>query len=245
MTMSVPTLRSGSSGQHVVDLQNDLNRALVPRPNLQPDGSFGPKTLAAVRAFQTQRRISVDGVVGPVTQCVLRGGPRSAPTIHNVRLIPQPTPSTCWAAATAMLKGSTVAAIIAATPPHLVLEGGGTANFSDSADNVTGNQEFARAHNLRYHAPQSWAVSGLKGLLQGSPVMVSMLWNAGEYVSGRGSSGHRMVIYGIDTDDDPTGLGTLLHIHDPWKPTFGKTFQKSYNALVNETPCFTYGVFTR
>lgn len=243
--MAVPVLRSGSSGPHVVDLQNALNRALVPSPGLTPDGSFGPKTLAAVRAFQTQRRISVDGVVGPITQCVLRGGPRSAPTIHAVRLIPQPTPSTCWAAATAMLKNSTVPAIIAATPPHLILGSGGTANFSERADNVSGNQEFARAHGLRYHPPQSWAVSGLKALLHSSPVMVSMLWNAGEYVAGRGSSGHRMVIYGLDTDDDPTGLGTLLHIHDPWAPNVGKTFQKSYNAMVNETPCFTYGTFTR
>jgi len=243
--MAVPVLRSGSSGPHVVDLQNALNRALVPSPSLTPDGSFGPKTLAAVRAFQTQRRIAVDGVVGPVTQCVLRGGPRQAPTIHAVRLIPQPTPSTCWAAATAMLKNSTVPAIIAATPPHLILGSGGTANFSERADNVSGNQEFARAHGLRYHPPQSWAVSGLKALLHSSPVMVSMLWNAGEYVAGRGSSGHRMVIYGLDTDDDPTGLGTLLHIHDPWAPNVGKTFQKSYNAMVNETPCFTYGTFTR
>jgi hypothetical protein len=245
MSMSVPTLRPGSTGQHVVDLQNALNRALVPSPNLTPDGTFGPKTLAAVRAFQAQRRIKVDGVVGPITQCVLRGGPRQAPIIHSVRLIPQPTPSTCWAAATAMLKGSTVPVIIAATPPHLILEGGGTANFSERADNVTGNQEFARAHNLRYHAPMSWIVSALKGLIQGSPVMVSMLWNATEYVKGNGSSGHRMVIYGIDTDDDPSGLGTLLHIHDPWPPNVGKTFQKSYYALVNETPCFTYGTFTR
>ena len=44
---------------------------------------------------------------------------------------------------------------------------------------------------------------------------------------------------------DPTGMGTLLHIHDPWAPNVGKTVQKSYYALVNETPCFTYGIFTR
>jgi len=243
--MSTPTLRSGSTGQPVVDLQNALNRALVPSPNLTPDGSFGAQTLAAVRAFQTQRRVEVDGVVGPITQCILRGGPRPAPTIHAVRRIAQPTPSTCWAAATAMLKGSSVQAIIAVTPAHLITSTGGTANFSDSADNVTGNREFARVHNLRYFAPQSWLVSSLKGLVHRSPVMVSMLWNPGEYLGGRGSSGHRMVIFGIDSDDDPTGLGTLLHIHDPWAPNVGRTFQKSYHALVNETPCFTYGVFTR
>ena len=243
--MKVPILRFGSTGPHVVALQVALNRALVPSPGLKPDGKFGSKTLAAVRAFQTQRRISVDGAVGPITQCVLRGGPRPPPRIHGVRLIAQPTPSTCWAAATAMLKGTTVPAIIAATPPHLILAGGGTANFSERADNTTGNLEFARAHHLRYYPPQSWTVAGLKSLVLSGPLMLSMLWNADEYVAGRGSSGHRVVVYGIDTDDDATGLGTLLHIHDPWKPNVGRTFQQSYHSLVNETPCFTYGTFAR
>ncbi len=241
----MPLLRTGSRGPDVVALQNALNRALVPSPGLTADGVFGARTDAAVRAFQTQRRIAADGVVGPITQCVLRGGPRNPPTVHGVRRIPQPTPSTCWAAATAMLKNSTVPAVIAATPPHLVSGTGGTPNFSERADNVSGNQEFARAHGLRYHAPQSWMVSAFAALIQRGPAMLSMLWNAGEYTAGLGSSGHRVVVYGIDTDGDPTGMGTLLHIHDPWAPNVGKTFQKSYYALVNETPCFTYGVFTR
>jgi len=238
-------LRMGSSGADVVALQNALNRALVPSPKLTADGIFGNRTATAVRAFQTQRRIASDGVVGPITQCVLRGGPRGAPTLHSVTRIPQPTPSTCWAAATAMLKGSTVPAVIAATPPHLVSGSGGTPNFSERADHVTGNQEFARAHGLRYHAPQSWMVSAFTALIQRGPAMLSMLWNVGEYTAGAGSSGHRVVVYGIDSDGDPTGLGTLLHIHDPWAPNVGKTFQKSYHALVTETPCFTYGIFTR
>ena len=243
--MTDQLLRRGSQGQAVRDLQDDLNRALVPNPNLVADGAFGSRTDAAVRAFQSQRRITSDGLVGPVTRCVLRGGPRRPPTIHMVRLIPQPTDSTCWAAATAMLKNSTTQAIIAATPAHLVNTSGGTPNFSNSADNVTGNQQFARAHGLRYNAPQSWSVAGFVGMVQHSPVMVSMLWRPGEYAAGRGSSGHRMVIYGIDSDGDPTGLGTLLHIHDPWAPNVGKTYQISYNRQINEVPLFTYGTFTR
>ncbi len=238
-------LRQGSTGPAVTQLQNDLNRALVPCPGLTPDGIFGNATLTAVRAFQTQRRISADGIVGPITQCVLRGGPRPAPTIHSVRLIPQPTPSTCWAAATAMLKNSTVNAVIAATPPSLISGSGGTPNFSERADSVTGNQQFAQAHNLRYHPPMSWAVGAFKSLIQQGPAMLSMLWRADEYTAGKGSSGHRIVVYGVDSDDDPTGQGTLLHIHDPWAPSVGKTHQASYYKLVNDTPCFTYGVFTR
>jgi len=239
-----PTLRQGSTGPAVVTLQNNLNRALVPSPRLNPDGVFGSATLNTVRKFQTQRRIGVDGIVGPVTQCVLRGGPRSAPVIHAVRLIPQPTPSTCWAAATAMLKNTTVNAVIAATPPDMILDGG-IHNFSDRADNVSGNQQFAGAHNLRYHPPMSWTVPAFVGLIRQSPAILSMLWSAGTYAAGAGSSGHLVVVYGVDSEENATEQGTLLHIHDPWAPGVGKTHQISYYRLVNETPCFTYGVFTR
>jgi peptidoglycan hydrolase-like protein with peptidoglycan-binding domain len=244
--MANSTLRIGSRGPEVIALQTALNLAVSPSLGLIPDGEFGPKTDRAVRAYQAQRRIGVDGVVGPITHCVLRGAPRRPlPTIHPVRRIPQPTPSTCWAAAVAMMKESTPQQMIDRTPAHLKFSNGGTPNFPDTADNVTGNQDFARVHGLTYYAPQSWSVSRIKELVTRSPVMISLLWNAGEYTAGRGSSGHRMVIFGVDTDNDPTGLGTLLHIHDPWAPNVGKTFQKSYYALVNETPCFTYGVFTR
>ena len=243
--MTIPLLRRGSSGSHVRDLQAALNAALFPSPNLTIDGIFGGQTDAAVRRFQTERRINVDGVVGPITQCLLRGGRRGSPTIHNVRLIPQPTPQTCWAAATAMLKNSTPAAIIAATPADLVTSSGGTANFSERADNVSGNQRFAQVHNLRYYAPQSWSIQGFVGLIRSGPAMLSMLWNVGEYTAGLGSSGHRVVVFGVDSDGDPTGAGTLVHFRDPWAPNIGKTVQKSYQTLVTETPCFTYGIFMR
>lgn len=54
----------GSSGDHVRQLQSALNRFGY---GLDVDGGFGPKTLAAVRDYQTQNHLRVDGVVGSET----------------------------------------------------------------------------------------------------------------------------------------------------------------------------------
>jgi peptidoglycan hydrolase-like protein with peptidoglycan-binding domain len=63
--MAEPTLKEGSSGEAVRELQVALKEA---GENPGPaDGQFGPQTLAAVKAFQQKRGIAVDGVVGPIT----------------------------------------------------------------------------------------------------------------------------------------------------------------------------------
>ena len=69
-------LRNGSSGPAVSDLQQKLKAAgFDPGPI---DGQFGPKTRAAVLAFQQARGIHVDGIVGPETRGALLGtGPGS------------------------------------------------------------------------------------------------------------------------------------------------------------------------
>ena len=57
---SRPTVRRGDTGQFVTELQQRLG---------MPDSQavFGPKTEAAVRAFQRERNIVPDGIVGPKT----------------------------------------------------------------------------------------------------------------------------------------------------------------------------------
>jgi hypothetical protein len=67
-----PTLRRGSRGATVTELQTRLNvwRARTPGVGLAPlvvDGIFGTNTDAMVRAFQRSRGLLVDGVVGPQT----------------------------------------------------------------------------------------------------------------------------------------------------------------------------------
>jgi len=57
-------LQSGSTGGEVQILQAGLNGKGYP---LVADGVFGPKTDAAVRQFQSDRNLQVDGIVGPQT----------------------------------------------------------------------------------------------------------------------------------------------------------------------------------
>lgn len=55
----MPTIRLGSTGDAVKTLQKILN--------LNADGKFGPKTLAAVKIFQATHKLIPDGIVGPKT----------------------------------------------------------------------------------------------------------------------------------------------------------------------------------
>lgn len=67
-----PTLRRGSRGQAVSELQQALN-ARGTTPPLTVDGIFGRATAAAVRSFQAQANLGVDGVAGPRTWTALAG----------------------------------------------------------------------------------------------------------------------------------------------------------------------------
>jgi hypothetical protein len=60
-------LKHGSRGEDVKRLQKVLNaRGLCPEP-IVIDGVFGPTTLDAVKRFQRQAHLPVDGVVGEET----------------------------------------------------------------------------------------------------------------------------------------------------------------------------------
>ena len=69
-----PTISMGASGDAVRRLQRALRR--TPNLGLVVDGSFGPLTDQAVRAFQQGAGLAVDGIVGPLTWAALpAGGP--------------------------------------------------------------------------------------------------------------------------------------------------------------------------
>ncbi|OLF14325.1 peptidoglycan-binding protein [Actinophytocola xinjiangensis] len=66
----VITVKQGASGDAVRAAQIQLNKF---RSALVIDGSFGPATATAVRKFQTDNGLAVDGVIGPQTWAHLVG----------------------------------------------------------------------------------------------------------------------------------------------------------------------------
>ena len=72
-TVEVKVLRKGSSGSNVKSLQILLIGRGYSCGGYGADGSFGTATYNAVRAFQKDNRLSVDGVCGPKTWSKLLG----------------------------------------------------------------------------------------------------------------------------------------------------------------------------
>lgn len=72
--MAYTTIKSGSRGSDVSDLQSTLNSKGY---SLSVDGIFGSKTAAAVRDYQSKNGLSVDGIVGNNTWSSLKGSSSS------------------------------------------------------------------------------------------------------------------------------------------------------------------------
>ena len=101
-------LKLGSEGEDVKKLQIKLG--------VDPIGKFGPKTEAAVKAWQSEHGLSADGIVGDKTWSVIMGisesVPASAPTV-----ITEPAPiKTVGGLKLENLKGHIPDAVIAQIP---------------------------------------------------------------------------------------------------------------------------------
>ncbi|MBC8571448.1 spore cortex-lytic enzyme [Oscillospiraceae bacterium NSJ-54] len=88
-TLAVPTLsKRGSRGEEVRKIQQKLKDLGLYR--IAVDGIYGAKTEEAVRAFQRQKGLSVDGIAGPNTLKALglsSGGNESATSQSDYQLL--------------------------------------------------------------------------------------------------------------------------------------------------------------
>jgi peptidoglycan hydrolase-like protein with peptidoglycan-binding domain len=68
-TIKDTSLRSGSTGNKVKELQTNLKKLGYDCGNI--DGIFGSKTVAAVKEFQKDQKLVIDGIVGAGTQTAI------------------------------------------------------------------------------------------------------------------------------------------------------------------------------
>lgn len=71
MADEYPTLKKGCKGSAVKKLQEKLLARGYKLPKYGADGSYGNETVAAVKAFQKDWGLKVDGIAGPETQKML------------------------------------------------------------------------------------------------------------------------------------------------------------------------------
>lgn len=81
-----PTLRKGSSGSYVVELQQDLIALHYDLSPYGADGKFGAKTETAVKAFQKDSGLTADGIVGPKTWDALDAAVTPGGTLYTVTI---------------------------------------------------------------------------------------------------------------------------------------------------------------
>jgi hypothetical protein len=75
------TISEGATGGSVPKMQTRLN-VWGASPKLAVDGNFGPESTAALRTFQGQHHLTVDGICGPASWNLLNSNPHTVtPTV--------------------------------------------------------------------------------------------------------------------------------------------------------------------
>lgn len=105
-------IRPDSAGERVLQLQTAL---VAEGYQISVDGTYGPRTQAAVRDFQTRNGLEIDGIAGPQTQAALGIGPNGqAPTAATWPTSLTTTPASATVPSTAVGAGATAECTAAA-----------------------------------------------------------------------------------------------------------------------------------
>jgi len=132
---SMPTLRRGSRGPAVADLQRRLAAA-----GFSPgtaDGDFGSLTDAAVKSFQRSRGITADGIVGSQTWGQLYAQPGAGgatPSPSSPTAPPRPACTVVWPAVMLTTLRSNI--VITAVGERLRWQNGALKEWDDSARSI-------------------------------------------------------------------------------------------------------------
>ncbi|PIR68551.1 hypothetical protein COU49_00720 [Candidatus Nomurabacteria bacterium CG10_big_fil_rev_8_21_14_0_10_35_16] len=132
------TLRVGSSGQYVQNLQMLVGAS--------PDGAFGPLTKAKVMAWQSANGLVADGIFGPASRAKAMGGTTYVPGTTPTTPVVNPTgPVTAMLATDNPAARSVVVAEAGADLAHFLFTGSGTVTnvtlqrIGVSSDNTLAN----------------------------------------------------------------------------------------------------------
>lgn len=167
-----PVLKAGAEGPAVAEMQRLLS-ARGHSPG-SVDGVLGPRTRAALVSFQEANGLSRDGVCGPQTWGVLRGGPMPAPAPETVGPVEGNLPRTGNAFIDRVAQGAVEAARRYGIPASVsiaqaILESGwGKSTLAQKANNLFGMKGTGTAgsHSIRTQEYVSgryvWATASFK-----------------------------------------------------------------------------------
>jgi hypothetical protein len=210
------TLRSGSTGHRVRELQEMLNSKIIPSPGISVTGTFDTGTLSAVKIFQEREWLIPDGIVETTTWNALMDAEAYRKILYPLTLIPQENEEQCWAACTAMISRSSLPEVIGRTPEYLSDERG-MRNFSMANEDTLSDlsDEFGYLHGLIAKVlTQNPSPAELWEILSEGPAMAE-LGQARSRRSREAFNSHWVVIAGMRGDNHSSGTGTLLRIYDP------------------------------
>jgi Putative peptidoglycan binding domain len=229
------TLKLGSTGPAVGLLRRLLNQNVVPRPNLPEvnlfgahyNGAmaridFGPHMDAAVKKFQTSKKLPPNGVVDAPTWKALG---LTLDIDKNVKPASQPTNDTCYAAAATMVLGSE-----------------GSKSFTPGATPAgqASDDYWARSFASQFGWSLEYGMTPMPVALA-NYLQRGAFWMAGNLPFPSGPSYHAVVIGSIWGTGDSDS--TMLLVYDPWPVNTGDIYGIILGDYLNQNPmAFRYTI---
>mgnify|MGYP003381856447 CR=1 FL=1 len=240
--MRQTSIRPGSSGPFVREMQAALNSRLNPSPNLKITGIFDIATGRAVRAFQTANWLEIDSCAGACTLDALYNLEKSGPIQHSVIHISQSAFLPAWSAALAMLTKRTTGTILAAVPPALLNPDKTLASDPDPMVLRRQRSDLGRFIGLNHHSARNWLAPDLITLLRHGPLAIECprSWIAREFAR---TPQLFLVIAGARGSHSRDGSSTTLQI---FNPVFGAEpiRSQSFLSLTRQFNQMPFAIFT-